>query len=110
MSIGPSAGLAGSVAGTPLAKASSSESDRIRQEVTAQQRQVASEKKAESAAGIGETDGENHEAEDRDADGRRLWEEMPEGSGQPHGDGPGETPVRVKDTSGQSGNLLDLSG
>ena len=110
MSIGPSAGLAGSVAGTPLAKASSSESDRVRQEVGAQQRQTVSEKKAESAAGIGETDGENLEAEDRDADGRRLWEETPEGNGQPRDDVAGETPGRVKDVSGQSGNLLDLSG
>lgn len=110
MSIGPSAGLAGSVAGTPLAKASSSESDRVRQEVTAQQRQTVSEKKAESAAGIGETDGENHETEDRDADGRKLWEETPEGSGHSSSDGQDQTPPRVKDVSGQSGNLLDLSG
>ncbi len=110
MSIGASAGLAGSVAATPLAKASSSESDRAGQEVAAQQRRTASEKKAESAAGIGETDGEDHQAEDRDADGRRLWEKTPQGSGQPHGDGAEETPPRVKDVSGQSGNLLDLSG
>ncbi len=110
MSIGPSAGLAGSVAGTPLAKASSSDSDRASQEVAAQQRQVASDKKAESAAGIGETDGEDHQAEDRDADGRRLWEETPEESKKPGNDDPKETPARVKDASGQSGNLLDLSG
>ena len=110
MSIGPSAGLAASVAATPLAKASSSESDRVSQEVATQQRQTVSEKKAESAAGIGETNGEDHEVEDRDADGRRLWEETPEGKGQPHGDDPSETPPRVKDVSGQSGNLLDLSG
>ena len=110
MSIGPSAGLAGSAAGTPLAKASSSDSDRASQEVGAQQRQVASEKKAETAAGIGETDGEDHQAEDRDADGRRFWEETPEESKKPGNDDPKETPAPVKDTSGQSGNLLDLSG
>ncbi|MBN2291459.1 MAG: hypothetical protein JXM70_03480 [Pirellulales bacterium] len=110
MSIGPSAGLAGSVAGTPLAQASSSESDRIRQEVSAQQRQTVSEQKAENAAGIGETDGEDHETEDRDADGRKLWEETPEGKGQSPDEDRDDEPIRVKDVNGQSGNLLDLSG
>ncbi|MEA1950711.1 MAG: hypothetical protein U9N87_04965 [Planctomycetota bacterium] len=110
MSIGPSAGLAASAAATPLAKASSSDSDRVSQEVSAQQRQTVSENKAESAAGIGETDGEDHETEDRDADGRKLWEESPEGKKQAAEDSQQETPPRVKDVSGQSGNLLDLSG
>lgn len=108
MSIGPSSGLAGSVAGSPLARASSSESDRASQEVGAQQRQVNSEKKAESAAGIGETDGENNEASDRDPDGRRLWEEIP--GGEAESDGTQKDPTHGKDASGQSGNLLDLSG
>ena len=108
MSIGPSSGLAGSVAGSPLARASSSESDRASQEVGAQQRQVNSEKKAESAAGIGETDGENKEASDRDPDGRRLWEAPPGGEAEP--DDAENATARGKDASGQSGNLLDLSG
>ena len=108
MSIGPSAGLAGSVAGSPMARASSSESERASQEVGAQQRQVAGEKKAESAAGIGETEGENNEAEDRDPDGRRLWEEVP--GGKPEPDAVEDEAPRGKDATGQSGNLLDLSG
>jgi hypothetical protein len=98
------------VAGTPLAKSSSSDSDRVSQEVAAQQRKVASEKKAESAAEIGETDGEDLETEDRDADGRRLWEETPEGKEKAEEEASEETSNRVKDVTGQSGNLLDLSG
>ena len=108
MSIGPSSGLAGSVAGSPMARASSSESDRASQEGAAQQRQVASEKKAETAAGIGETDGENNEASDRDPDGHRLWEET-SGDGAKPGN-TGDKPAHGKDATGQSGNLLDLSG
>ena len=108
MSIGPSSGLAGSVAGSPLARASSSESDRASQEVGAQQRQVNSEKKAESAAGIGETDGENKEASDRDPDGRRLWEAAPDDGAE--SDDTENAPARGKDATAQSGNLLDLSG
>ena len=33
-----------------------------------------SETKASDASGIGSTDGEEHQTEERDADGRRLWE------------------------------------
>ncbi len=108
MSIGASSPLAGSVAGTPLARASSSEQDRAAQEVGVQIRQTTSEKKAESAAGIGETDGENNEAEDRDPDGRRLWEESA-GAGGDNSESD-ETPPHAKDPTGQCGNLLDLSG
>ena len=32
-------------------------------------------RKAEAAAGVGEPDGEDHETAERDADGRRPWEE-----------------------------------
>lgn len=108
MSIGPSPPLAASVASTPLARASSSEQDRAAQEVSAQTRQTTSEKKAESAAGIGETDGENNETEDRDADGRRLWEEPP-GEGKRNSESDENCP-HGKDASGQCGNLLDLCG
>ena len=57
------------------------------------------------------TDGEDHEAAERDADGRRIWEDTRRKQGE---DSPGtpaepETP-RGKDTTGQSGTLLDLSG
>ena len=64
-------------------------------------------RKADSAAGVGEPDGEDHEAHDRQPDGRRPWEE-PAGSGQSI---PAAADVRQsKDPSRQSGNLLDLTG
>jgi hypothetical protein len=80
--------------------------------VAAQQRQVDSGQRAQDAAGIGETDGEDHESEDRDADGRRLWEDShaaEKGQGGEADSEPGHAP-RSKDATGNSGNLLDLSG
>jgi len=110
MSVGPLGGLGGSAAGSPLSQAKGSDVERAQQETGAQQRQVQSEKKAESASGIGETDGEDHETAERDADGRRLWEKSPEGhdpddAGSAEADQP-----KSRDVSGQSGNLIDLSG
>lgn len=109
MSVGPMGGIAGSAAGSPLAQTKGSETERAQQDASNQQRRVQNEQKAESAAGIGETDGEDHEASERDADGRRLWEEPPPGSGQQTEEEQGGR-NRSKDASGQSGNLLDLSG
>jgi hypothetical protein len=68
------------------------------------------DQKAENAAGIGETDGEDHEAEERDADGRRLWEEPVNSDGSPQSPQADPDAPRSKDASGQRGNLLDLSG
>ena len=112
MSVGPLGGLAGSAAGAPLAQTHGSETDRAKHDAAAQQRKIRSDQKAEDAAGIGETDGDDHETEDRDADGRRLWEQSatpPEdetGGGEA---GPSAT-GRGRDPTGQSGNVLDLSG
>jgi len=109
MSVGPLGGIAGSAAGSPLAQTSGSEVERTQQDATAQQARATSNQKAEAAAGIGETDGEDHETAQRDADGRRLWEEPPEPPEKAEED---EAPVppRSKDPSGASGNLLDLTG
>ena len=52
--------------------------ERAQQEVGARRRQVYHQQKAEAAAGVGEPDGEDHEAAERDADGRRPWEDQPE--------------------------------
>jgi len=110
MSIGPLGGLAGSAAGSPLAQSHGTETERTQQDSAAQQRQIRSEKKAESAAGIGETDGEDHEAEDRDADGRRIWEETP-GAKKEETDESATPPThQSKDPTGERGNLLDLTG
>ncbi len=76
MSIGPLASLPASVAGQPLAQAHGSESERAALETVAQQHRTAGEKKAEAAAGVGATDADGEEAHERDADGRRLWEDQ----------------------------------
>lgn len=110
MSVGPMGGLPASAAGAPLAQTKGSDVDRAQQDSAAQQRRVQTDQKAEMAAGIGETDGEDHATGERDADGRRLWEQMPGGS-EPNGaEENGADQSRVKDPTGQSGSLLDLSG
>lgn len=109
MNIGAMSGLIASAAGTPLAQAKGSETDRARQEAAGQERRVQTDRQAEMAAGIGETDGEDHQTAERDADGRRLWEDM----GAPHGSGEEESAEEqspVPDPSGNRGNQLDLSG
>jgi len=105
MSIGPLGGAA-SVVGTPLAQATGSEVERANGEVGAQRRRVYHERKAEAAAGVGEPDGENHEIDERGADGRRPWEEQP----TPEGTDVSQDASRSVDPSRQSGNLLDLDG
>ncbi len=111
MSVGPLGGIGGSAAGSPLAQTSGSEVERGQQDATAQQTRSVSNQKAEAAAGIGETDGEDHETAERDADGRRLWEappDRPEDGGEEQTQSP--PPPRSKDPTGTSGNLLDLTG
>ena len=111
MSVGPLGGIGASVAGSPLQQAQGSEVERAGQDATVQQRRVQTDQKAESAAGVGEADGDDHEAEERDADGRRLWEEAPKPKGeQAEADDTPLPPQRSKDATGESGNLLDLSG
>jgi hypothetical protein len=112
MSVGPLGGVAGSVAGSPLAQTKGAEPERAQQDALAQQRRVESDQKADAAAGIGQTDGEDHEAAERDADGRRLWEPPPEAdTAEQAQQQPGPPPRRQsRDATGQSGNLLDLSG
>jgi len=108
MSIGPLGGIIGSAAGSPLAQTQGSEPERAQQDAAAGQRRTHSDKKAEAAAGIGETDGDDHETEDRDADGRRLWEPTAHENVDTSEDAAASRPS--KDATGESGNLLDLSG
>ena len=111
MSVGPLGGFGGGVAGSPLQQAQGSEVERAGQDAASQQRRVQTDQKAESAAGIGEADGDDHETEQRDADGHRLWEEAPEPEGeQAEADDTPLPPQQSKDAAGESGNLLDLSG
>jgi hypothetical protein len=108
MSVGPLGGIIVSAAGTPAAQAKGSETERVAQDAVNQQRQAMTERLAEAAAGIGETDGNDHEANERDADGRSPWR-FP-AHGQDHAGEPSSRTPASKDASGESGNQLDLSG
>lgn len=110
MSIGPLGGLFASAAGAPLAQSSGSEVDRARQEAAAQKREIKAQEKAADAAGIGQTDGEQHQSHDRDADGRRPWEIAADPRREPNAESADETPRAPADPTGQSGNQLDLTG
>ena len=74
----PLNGIAAGAAGSPLAQTKGSEVERARAATRRRQRAGVSWRKAEAAAGVGQPDGEDHEATERDADGRRAWEEPPE--------------------------------
>jgi hypothetical protein len=69
---------------------------------------VAVDNQATDAAGIGRTDGEGHEAHERDADGRLPWQ-MTARQAPDQTDDQADAPPPVKDPSGESGNSLDLS-
>jgi hypothetical protein len=105
MSVGPLNGMA-SVAGALLAQTKGTDVGHAPGEVGAQQRRVYHERKAAAAAGVGEPDGEDHEAADRDADGRRPWEDQPT-DGQAARSRSGSP---SKDPARERGNLLDLDG
>ena len=110
MSVGPM-GMAGSVAGG-LPQIRNADAGRAEKESSDQTRQATSDRQAEAAAGVGET-AQDEKASDRDADGRRLWEAMPQQADEPddakEDAKPEETP-RSKDPTGTSGGQLDLSG
>lgn len=112
MSIG-SLGIVGSVAGAPQSS-KSSEVAKNQETAAARERQVRADTAASDAAGVGVTDGENHTATDRDADGRLGYfrtaqeEQKPEESPEPEA-AAGEPPHAV-DPTGTSGSQLDLTG
>jgi hypothetical protein len=111
MSIG-SFGFAGIGAATPLAQSKGADADRTAQETTAQKAEANSDLQAEQAAGVGQTDGNDHEIEEREADGRLPWElplrnkKLPASASSPNG-----VPLpSSRDATGQCGNMLDLTG
>ena len=107
-SIGSLGGILNSAAGAPLAQTKGSEVERSQQDQSTQQRQVQGELRAETAASIGETDGQDHQTADRDADGRQPWRRAhAHENAAPPGDN--DAP-RGKDVSGQTGSQIDLSG
>ncbi len=108
MSIGPM-GILSSVSAAP-SQASGAEAAKHRGEAAVQARHSQSAQKTEDAAGVGKTDGEEHTANERDADGRRIWEIGP---AKPRAEGTSaepEPPHVSRDATGQSGNQLDLTG
>lgn len=107
MSIGPS-GIIGSAAGSQLSQAQGTDLNKAQQDTANQARQIETDRKAESAAGIGETE-QDEQISDRDADGRRLWEE-PLGKGEQEDETTTEPPHKSKDATGSKGNKLDLNG
>jgi hypothetical protein len=104
MSVGSLGGLIGSAAGVPLSQTAGSETERTGREGAAQERALDGIERSEKAAGIGTTE-QDQEASDRDADGRRLWEQPPDKNKE--GD---EHPHQSRDASGQCGTQLDLTG
>jgi hypothetical protein len=106
MSIG-SLGIVGSLAGTPSPQRAS-ETERVERETVDKARESDAADRAESAAGIGEAEGDS-QASERDADGRRLWE-MP---ALPTDESPQDLALPAsgsKDPTGQTGVNLDLLG
>jgi len=109
MSMGPMGGVIGSAAGAPLSQTAGSETERTQKNSLAQNRQVDSNQRADSAAGIGHTE-QDQESSERDADGRRLWEENAKRGKQQEGENADGSARQSKDATGQSGTKLDLTG
>jgi hypothetical protein len=112
MSVGSLGGIINSATGAPLSQTAGSETERAKDSLN-QSRQVDANQKAERAGGIGQTE-QDQETSERDADGRRLWEAQDDknrqGKSRTEAEA-GETPARQsKDSTGQSGTKLDLTG
>jgi hypothetical protein len=108
MSVGP-LGTAGSVAGSQLSQVKGSDTERAQQDQQDQSRRLDSDRHAQDAAGIGETE-QDEETSDRDADGRRLWEKQVAHERDPTLEETIDEGPRSKDPTGQRGGNLDLSG
>jgi len=109
MSVGPLGAAAANLVGAPLAQTKGSEVERAQQSVADHERRVSNDLRAETAAGIGAADGEDHEAAERDANGRQLWE-IPAVDKPPTPEDNAPPARQSKDATGQHGTLLDLTG
>lgn len=110
MSMVPLGGMLSSAAGTALSQTAGSETERAQKESLVQHRQIDASQHAEKSAGIGQTE-QDQASSDRDADGRRLWEDPAEAKKVPKSGTDAEAEARLsKDPSGQSGTQLDLTG
>jgi hypothetical protein len=102
-----SLGIVGGLAGTALPQRAA-DAERVQRETVEQSRATDASREAENAAGIGET-AEDSQTSERDADGRRLWEEQQRAKTK--SSQAAENAARAalaKDPSGARGGLLDL--
>lgn len=111
MSVGSLGGLIGSAAGVPISQKGGSEIDRTSRDAATQQRAADGLARSEKAAGIGTTE-QDQEASERDADGRRMWEAPPDKQQQEEQEEAVAAAAnrQSRDTTGQSGTHLDLTG
>jgi hypothetical protein len=110
MNIGATTGALGSAAGAPLSQTAGSETERTQKESAARERQIDGQSKSERASGIGQTH-EDSESNERDADGRRLWEAQDKKRKTLAAEqAQAELERKAKDPSGVAGNKLDLTG
>jgi hypothetical protein len=110
MSMVPLGGLLSSTAGTALSQATGSESERTQKDTLTQRRSVDADQHAERSAGIGQTE-QDQQSSERDADGRRLWENPATAKKAQRSAADIEAEARQsKDATGQSGTQLDLTG
>ncbi len=109
MSVGP-LGFFASVAATPSSQRAAGV-DRTQSDTTRQSGEIKEAESAQKAEGIGATDGEEHSTNDRDADGRRLWEHPLTAPKPTAHDGTDPAlPRKSIDTTGSAGGQLDLTG
>jgi hypothetical protein len=86
------------------------DTDRVQHDTARQQAETTNDLHAEKAAGIDETDGQEHSPNDRDADGRRPWEIAAREKKQAQ-DELAPPPIRQsRDITGTTGTQLDLTG
>jgi hypothetical protein len=104
-------GIFGSIAATPAAQRGA-DSERVERDTSRQLGDVNNDLQAEKAAGIGETDGDEHGANERDADGRRPWEIGPRDKNRTTQPETAAVPTnrQSKDLTGTTGIELDLTG
>jgi hypothetical protein len=103
-----SLGIVGGLAGTALPQRAA-DAERVQRETVEQTRAADASHEAENAAGIGET-AEDSQTSERDADGRRLWEEQQSAKPKsPPAAAEASSPPVSKDPSGARGGLLDLT-
>ncbi len=104
-----SLGIVGGLAGTALPQRAA-DAEKVQRETTEQTRATVATEQAENAAGIGQTE-EDSQTSERDADGRRLWEDQRRKKGNPPDATQSAAGVAFsKDPTGACGGNLDLVG